>query len=77
MKGNIVLRAEIRADFSLNKHAKKDLPTLPGLNFETINFLAPGVGADQVCMYMRVYKGNSVKTNVLSVRVSNKYIVRK
>jgi len=63
---NLVLRAEIRADFSLNKNARRNLPALPGLNFEKINFSAPGMGADQVCMNMRVYKGNSVKTNVLS-----------
>jgi len=36
------------------------------LNFGRINFSAPGVGADQVCKNMRVYKGNGVKTNVLS-----------
>ena len=66
LKGTLVLRAEIRADFSMNKNARKNLPTLPGLNFEKLNFSAPGVGADQVCKNMRVYKGNSVKTNVLS-----------
>ena len=69
LKRNIILRAEIRADFSINKDARRILPALPGLNFNKINFSAPGVGADQVCMnkhITRMYTGNSVKTNVLS-----------
>ncbi len=32
-----------------------------------IKFLAPGMRADQVCRNMRVYRGNGVKTTVLSV----------
>jgi len=32
-----------------------------------IRFSVPGIGADQVCRNMRVYRGNGVKTTVLSV----------
>ena len=69
LKNKILLRAEIRADFSLDKNARKNLPALPGLHFDMINFSAPGVGADQVSKNMRVYKGNGVKTTVLSVNM--------
>jgi hypothetical protein len=67
LKETILRRAEIRVEFSQNKNAKKNLPALPGLNFEMIKFLVPGMGADQVCRNMRVYRGNGVKTTVLSV----------
>jgi len=69
LKETILLRARIRADFSINKDARRILPALPGFSFEQINFSAPGVGADQVCTNMhmtRMYMGNSVMTTVLS-----------
>ena len=67
MKKIILLRAEIRADFSRDKNARKNLPALPGLHFDMINFSALGMGADQVCKNIWVYRGNGMKTTVLSV----------
>ena len=66
-KKTILRRAEIRADLSMSKDARKNLPALPGLSFEMIKFSAPGMKADQVCRNMRVYRGNGEKTTVLSV----------
>jgi hypothetical protein len=69
IKETIILRARIRADFAINKDARRILPALPGLSFDKINFSAPGVAADQVCMnthMTRMYTGNIVKTTVLS-----------
>jgi len=51
----------------MSKGSRKNLPALPGLSFEMIKFSAPGMKADQVCRNMRVYRGNGVKTTVLSV----------
>jgi len=69
LRSRILLRVEIRADLSVDKNARKNLPTLPGLNYEMINFSVPGMGADQVSKNIRMYKGNGVKTTVLGVNV--------
>ena len=66
-KKTILKRAEIRVDLLMSKGSRKNLPALPGLSFEMIKFSAPGMKADQVCRNMRVYRGNGVKTTVLSV----------
>jgi len=66
-KTTILKRAEMRADLSMCKDSRKNLPVLPGLNFEMIKFSAKGMNADQVCKNIRVYRGNGVKTTVLSV----------
>jgi len=63
----ILKRAEIRAALSICKDSRMNLPALPGLNFDMIKFSARGVSADQVCKNIRVYRGNGVKTTVLSI----------
>jgi hypothetical protein len=63
----ILKRAEIRAALSVCKDSRMNLPALPGLNFDTIKFSARNMSADQVCKNIRVYRGNGVKTTVLSV----------
>ena len=45
LKKDIILRAEIRANFSKDKSARKNLPALPGLHFDMIKFSAPGIGS--------------------------------
>ena len=66
LKKTILLRAEIRAEFSQNKDARKNLPALPAMSFNMIKFSAPEMGADEVCKNMWVYRGNGVRTNILS-----------
>jgi hypothetical protein len=65
-KTTILERAKIRADLSKCKDSRKNLPPLPGLIFDKIKFLAEGMSADQVCQNIRVYRGNGVKSTVLS-----------
>ena len=65
-KNTILERAKIRADLSKCKESRKNLPPLPGLIFDKIKFSAEGMSADQVCQNIRVYRGNGVKTTVLS-----------
>jgi len=48
------------------KESRKNLPPLPGLIFDKIKFSAEGMSADQVCQNIRVYRGNGVKSTVLS-----------
>jgi len=66
VKPVILRRAKIRAEFSINKDAEKILPALPALKFDKIKFSAASISADQVCQNMRVYRGNGIKTNLLS-----------
>jgi len=66
VKPVILRRAKIRAEFSINKDTQKLLPALPPLKFDKIKFSTASISADQVCQNMRVYRGNGIKTNLLS-----------
>jgi hypothetical protein len=67
VKPVILRRAKIRAEFNyLNKDAEKILPALPALKFDKIKFSSASISADQVCQNVRIYRGNGIKTNLLS-----------
>ncbi len=64
----ILHRANIRADFSTSKDKDKiiTLPPLPGLKFDKIKFSSANISADQICRNMRIYKGNGIRTNLIT-----------
>jgi hypothetical protein len=68
VKPLILRRARIRAEFSISEDKERilALPALPALKFDKIKFSAASISADQVCQNMRVYRGNGIKTNLLS-----------
>jgi len=66
VKPVILRRAKIRAEFSISKDSGKILPALPALKFDKIKFSSASISADQVCQNMRIYRGNGIKTNLLS-----------
>jgi len=68
VKPVILQRAKIRAEFSISKDKEKilALPALPGLKFDKIRFSSAKISADQVCQNMRIYRGNGIRTNLIS-----------
>jgi len=69
VKPVILQRAKIRAEFSISRDKEKilALPALPGLKFDKIRFSTANISADQVCQNMRIYRGNGIRTNLLSL----------
>jgi len=68
VKPVILQRAKIRAEFSISKDKEKilALPAVPGLKFDKIKFSSANISADQVCQNMRIYRGNGIRTNLIS-----------